>query len=512
MTFLVVFLAWPVGTVLARGLEGSAWEVLSRSSTRSIAWFTVWQAVVSTLLTLVAGLPIAYVLHRYRLPARRLLLAVVTVPFVLPTVVVGTAFRTVLPQEWIGTVTAIVIAHVFFNVAVVVRVVGGLWSRLDPRYDQAARSLGASPWYAFRTVTWPLVRPAVLAASALVFCFTFTSFGVVLVLGGPTHPTLEVEIYRRTAQLLDLPGAAAIAVVQLLAVATVLLVSARLQDRLAVRQRSRPAGEQLGPVRGLPAHALVAVVLAEIALIAVPMAALLVRSLRVGDGWGLAWWRVLFAAPVTTRDVDIVASVRTSLGYAAATAVVAVVIGGLAACAVAYSRRGGRALETWSMIPLGASAVTVGFGLLLAFSRPPLDLRGSVVLVPLGHALVAIPLVLAVTLPVLRALDPRLREVATTLGASPWRTWRTVDGRALAPALAVGAGLAAAVSLGEFGATAFLARTGEPTLPVVVVRLLGRPGEANVGTAAAAATLLMVVTAAIVLLADRWRTERAGTL
>ena len=512
VVFLVVFLAWPVGTVFTRGLDASAWDVLGRASTRSIAWFTLWQAVVSTVLTLVAGLPIAFVLHRYRLPARRLLLAVVTVPFVLPTVVVGTAFRTVLPQAWIGTVTAIVIAHVFFNVAVVVRVVGGLWSRLDPRYDQAARSLGASPWYAFRTVTWPLVRPAVLAASALVFCFTFTSFGVVLVLGGPAHPTLEVEIYRRTAQLLDLPGAAAIAVVQLLAVATVLFVSARLQDRLAVRQRSRPAGEQLGPVRGVPAHALVAVVLAEIVLLAVPMAALLVRSLRVRDGWGLAWWRALFAAPVTTRDVDIVASVRTSLGYAAATAVVAVVIGGLAACAVAYSRRGGRALETWSMIPLGASAVTVGFGLLLAFGRPPLDLRGSVVLVPLGHALVAIPLVLAVTLPVLRALDPRLREVAATLGASPWRTWRTVDGRALAPALAVGAGLAAAVSLGEFGATAFLARTGEPTLPVVVVRLLGRPGEANVGTAAAAATLLMVVTAAVVLLADRWRTERAGTL
>ena len=101
------------------------------------------------------------------------------------------------------------------------------------------------------------------------------------------------------------------------------------------------------------------------------------------------------------------------------------------------------------MLPLGASAVTVGFGLLITFSRPPLDLRGSLVLVPLGHALVAIPLVIAVTLPVLRSLDPRLREVAATLGASPWRTWRTVDGRALAPALAVGAGLAAAVSLGR---------------------------------------------------------------
>lgn len=512
LSFLLVFLGWPLGTVLGRGLDLDALQVLGRPSTRAIAWFTLWQAVASTLLTLAAGLPIAFVLHRYQLPARRVLLAIVTVPFVLPTVVVGTAFRTVLPAPWIGTVAAILLAHVFFNIAVVVRVVGGLLANLDPRYDQAARALGASPRHAFRTVTWPLVRPAVLAASALVFCFTFTSFGVVLVLGGPQHPTLEVEIYRRTAQLLDLSGAAALAVVQLLAVGLVLAVSARLQARLAVRQRSRPPREVRGPIRGWAARLLVAVVMVEIVLIAVPMAALVVRSFRVRDRWGLTWWRSLVADPVSTRDVDVAASLQTSLGYAAATVVVSVVIGGLAACAIAYSRRGARAMETWALLPLGASAVTVGFGLLLTFNRPPLDLRGSVILVPLAHALVAVPLVIAVTLPALRALDPRLREVAATLGASTWRTWRTVDGRALAGALAVGAGLAAAVSLGEFGATAFLARSAEPTLPVVIVRLLGRPGEANIGTAAAAATLLMVVTAAVVVLADRWRTDRAGSL
>ncbi len=512
VAFLVVFLAWPFGSVLARGWDPAGLAVLGRPSTHAIAWFTLWQAVVSTGLTLVAGLPIAYVLHRYRLPGRRLMLALVTVPFVLPTVVVGTAFRTLLPTAWNGTVAAILLAHVFFNVAVVVRVVGGLLGTLDPRYDQAARTLGATPWHAFRTVTWPLVRPAVLAAAALIFCFTFTSFGVVLVLGGPTHPTLEVEIYRRTAQLLDLSGAAALAIVQLLAVVLVLVVAARLQARLAVSQRLRPGAEVLGRVRGLGPRLLVGVAVVEVVAITLPMLALLLSSLRVRDHWGLAWWRGLFAAPVTTRDVDIGASLRTSLGYAAATVVVAVVIGGLASCAVAYSRRGGRTLETWLMLPLGASAVTVGFGLLVAFSRAPLDLRGSWFLVPLGHALVAVPLVIAVTLPVLRSIDPRLRQVAATLGASPWRTWRTVDGRALARALAVGAGLAAAVSLGEFGATAFLARTSEPTLPVVVVRLLGRPGEANVGEAAAASTLLMLVTAAVVLLADRWRSDRAGSL
>jgi thiamine transport system permease protein len=510
--FLLAFLAWPLGTILARGVGGDGLDLLTRSSTWHVIRFTFAQAVASTALTLLAAMPLAFVLHRYRLPARPLLLAVVTVPFVLPTVVVGTAFRTLLPSAWIGTVTAILLAHVFFNVAVVVRVVGGLIGQLDPRYDQAARTLGATPWYAFRTVTWPLVRPAVYAAAALVFCFTFTSFGVVLVLGGPSNPTIEVEIYRRTAQLLDLSGAATLAVIQLLAVALVLFVSARLQARLAVRQRGRPTREVLSPPRGGAAWSLVALALVEVVLIALPMVALVRRSFRVGDGWGLTWWRALGAQPVTTRDVDILASLTTSLGYAAATVVLAVTIGGLAASAVAYARRGGRALEIWLLLPLGASAVTVGFGLLIAFSRPPLDLRGWWGLVPLGHALVAVPLVVAVCLPVLRALDPRLREVAATLGATPWRTWRTVDGRVLGRALAVGAGLAAAVSLGEFGATAFLARTGQPTLPVVVVRLLGRPGEANVGTAAAAATLLMVVTATCVLVADRWRTDRVGSL
>ncbi len=154
------------------------------------------------------------------------------------------------------------------------------------------------------------------------------------------------------------------------------------------------------------------------------------------------------------------------------------------------------------MLPLGTSAVTVGFGMVLAFSRAPLDLRGSWWLVPLAHTLVAIPLVLAVVLPVLRSIDPRLREVAATLGARPARAWRTVDLPLLSRALAVGAGFAFAVSLGEFGATAFLARSGSPTLPVQIATLLQRPGEVRYGAALALATVLMLVTVLALLLAE----------
>ena len=201
-----------------------------------------------------------------------------------------------------------------------------------------------------------------------------------------------------------------------------------------------------------------------------------------------------------------------SLAYAAATVVIAVVVGGAAACAIAYARRGSSALDAALMLPLGTSAVTVGFGLLLAFGGRPLDLRGSAVIVPIGHALVAVPLVVAVVLPVLRSVDPRQREVAATLGSSPARTWRTVDLPVLGRAPAVGAGFAAAVSLGEFGATSFLARTDAPTVPVRIGQLLSRPGEANAGQAAALAVVLMAVTAIVVLLAERWRGRASGGL
>ena len=131
------------------------------------------------------------------------------------------------------------------------------------------------------------------------------------------------------------------------------------------------------------------------------------------------------------------------------------------------------------MLPLGTSAVTIGFGFLITFDEAPLDLRGSWMLIPLAHALVATPFVVRAVLPVLRAIDPRLREAASTLGAAPGRVWWEVDRPLLARAALVGAAFAFAVSVGEFGATAFLARTGDPTLPIAIVRLLGRPGAAE---------------------------------
>ena len=138
-----------------------------------------------------------------------------------------------------------------------------------------------------------------------------------------------------------------------------------------------------------------------------------------------------------------------------------------------------RGFDALLMLPLGTSAVTVGFGFLITLDKPPLDLRESWILVPLAQALVGVPFVVRVMLPVLRAVDDRLREAAAVLGASPLRVWREVELPLARPGAGIAAGFAFAVSLGEFGATVFIARPDSPTLPVAVARLLGRAGTST---------------------------------
>ena len=525
LTFLGVFFVYPVASIVGRGLvvDGSIdlsvlGDTLQDPGIRHVVWFTVWQATASTLLTVLVALPGAYVISRYTFRGRAVVRALITVPFVLPTVVVGSAFVALLgdggPLGALGidqTVWAILLAHVFFNYAVVVRTVGGTWAHLDPHQEDAARVLGASKWRTFAEVTLPALRPALAAATSIVFLFTFTSFGVILILGGPRFSTLETEIYRQTAQLLHLDVAAALTIVQLLAVVALLVVTGRLEGRQSVALRLRAARETARRPRTPRERVVVGMNLAAMAaILGLPLLVLVQESLRVPGGYGLNSYRaldslgtdsILFVSPVDAT--------LTSLRYAAIATVIAVVVGGCGA--IALSTRQSGALDATVSLPLGVSAVTVGFGFLVALDEPPLDLRTSWILVPLAQALVAIPFVVRTMTPVLRSIDPRLREAAATLGASPRRVWHEVDLPIVARAGLVATGFAFAISLGEFGATLFIVRPDTPTLPVEIFRLLGRPGPDNFGAAMAASVVLMAITALAIAAIERFRVGTVGT-
>ncbi|MFN8223268.1 MAG: iron ABC transporter permease [Gaiellales bacterium] len=501
IVFTAVFFVLPLAAILRRGLAPDGTlelptAVLTDGTTWSIAWFTIWQAGVSTLLTLAGGLPLAWALSRFAFRGRRALEALVLVPFVLPTLVVATAFGELLPATLDHTIWAILAAHVFFNLAVVVRVVGAYWAGVDRRLADAAATLGAGPLARFRTVTLPVLAPAISAAAVIVFLFCFTSFGVIVVLGGPRFSTLETEIYNQAVRFFDLRTAAALAVLQLVAVVTTVLAAGRLERRVVVRARpSTPTRLQ----RRAQRLAVAGIACAALVFLAMPPLLLVRRAFETPQGLGLT----NFAALTHETPALLVApwhAVVNSLLYAGAATVVALAVGIPAAFAIG---RGRRLVELVVMLPLGASAAMLGLGFILAFASPPLELRDSRAIVPLAQALVAVPFVVRALTPSLRALDTRLREAAAVLGATPRQVVTTIELPLLARALAIAGGTAFAIALGEFGATVFLARADAPTLPVAIFRFLGRPGAENAGTAAALAVVLMTLVVLVAVLVER---------
>jgi thiamine transport system permease protein len=526
LAVLVVFFAYPVAGMVARGLwpsgsfdPGRVLAVLGRPRVHRVLWFTVWSAGLATALAVLLGVPVAFVLHRLRFPGAGVLRTLVVLPFVLPTVVVGVAFRHLLapsgplgPLDLDGTSAAIVAALVFFNVSVVVRTVGAFWEGLDRRAEEAAATLGASPLRVFSTVTLPGLLPGIVSAAVVVFLFCSTAFGVVLTMGGLRYANVETEIYLLTTQELDLSGAAALSILQLLVIVALLVLSARTRRAPTLAHASAQARRP----RARDALLLLwtcCVVAFQLA----PMVSHLHASVDTGDWLGLAHYRDLqtvgdgnaLLVPVTT-------ALWTSLRIAVLAAGLALSLG----CAVAlvvsrrWRTRQGRRLSALFdgafMLPLGVSAVTLGFGFLITLDRPPLDLRTSPLLVPIAQAMVALPLVVRTVAPVLASIDERQREAAASLGAGPLRVLLVVDLPVAWRALLAATGFAFAVSLGEFGATSFLARDDNPTLPVVIYQLISHPGETNFAMAMAASVVLAFATALVMMLVDRLRVGSVG--
>lgn len=539
LAFLALFYFYPLARILGMSFwpEGVAdFTKVGRLFTDgyylSTLWFTTWQAALSTVLTLLFALPGAYVFATYRFFGKGLFQSLATVPFVLPTVVVAAAFHALLGpsgilngllMEWFAlteppvrlehTIWFILMAHVFFNYTVVLRIVGGFWTHLSPSLGESAQLLGASPLRTFLTVTLPLLRPAIFASALLVFIFCFSSFGVILILGGPRFATIEVEIYRHAVHLFNLPMAAALSLIQILFTFSLMWVYTWLQRKTAVVLTPESAKvTQRIPADWKERAGVFANVLAMAIFLGAPLVSLLYRSLKTEGGLSLSYYSALF----TNREMSIFfvppgEAILNSLGFGAATLLMALLLG--LAAATFLSTSGGRLsaiLDPIFMLPLSTSAVTLGFGFIIALDRPPLNLRTSLILVPLAHTLVAFPFVVRALLPAMRSIPQSLREAAQLLGASPMQVWRSVDLPIVGRALLVGAVFAFTVSIGEFGATVFVARPQTPTMPLAVYRFLGQPGAMNYGQAMAMSSLLMLVTAAGFLLLEKLRAGQGG--
>jgi len=535
--FLLFFFLVPLGNILLVMATRSG--VVSANAILQPLWFTIWQAALSMLLTLALGLPAAFIFARYNFAGKGALRLLTTLPFILPTVVVAAGFTALLgprglvngwlmqafnlqnpPIAFMNTLGAILVAHVFYNTSVVIRVVGSALVQFDPRIEEAGKVLGGSPWRVFREVTLPLLRPSILVAALMVFLFDFTSFGVILLLGGPRFATLEVSIYTQTLSMLNLRMAGLLSFIQLACTIGITILYTRLNGKRSVPLMPRLRGETVRTPKSIFEKTAIGLMVAVlIVLLVSPLAALALKSVLQTDAatqtssLTLAFYRELF---INRNDaffyVPPAKAALNSLFYAAVTVLISVGLGLTASYALVRQRGLKRWLDPLIMLPLGTSAVTLGLGFLVTFNKPPLDVSSFPLLIPLAHSLVALPFVVRTIQPALASIPASLGESAASLGASPWRVWREVELPIIRRALMVGVIFSFTLSLGEFGATSFLARPDTPTLPVAIYRFLSQPGAMNYGQAMAMATLLMLVCALAIGLLDRLQVEGSGSV
>lgn len=531
LSFLAIAFFFPLSRILALTFNLDTLTSENFQTASQVLLFTFYQAILSTLLTLLLGLPAAYLFARFNFHGKSLLRALTAVPFMLPTVVVAAAFNSLLsPRGLINTLITnyqlptftpspfalILLAHVFYNTTIVIRIVGTALSSLDPKLEQTARSLGADSLRVWTNVTIPLLRPSILAASLLVFLFDFTSFGVILLLGGSQFSTLEVEIYLQAVKLLNLPLAALLSVIQLVCT----LIFSLLYTQYATRntQQLNPRNMSTKPTTLKQKLFVSTFCILLSAFFLAPLASLPIRSLfrleadrgqrnEVQYGFTTDYYEELF---INRRGsvfyVPPIQATLNSLAYASATVVLSLLLGFPAAFALAKPTRLEKVLDPLIMLPLGSSAVMLGLGFIITYGK----WLTSPLLVPFAHTLVALPFVIRTLQPAIASIPQRLRQAATSLGASPLEVWKNIDLPILRRAALAAATFAFTVSLGEFGATLLISRPEYPTIPVAIERFLSQPGGLNYGQAMAMASILMLITTASILLIEKFRPPSAG--
>ena len=499
--FISLFFLWPVSNLAVHLFDFDVLKAtLARPGLTHILEFTFFQAFLSVIATLFVAIGPTYLLARWDFKGRRFLSSITTVPFMLPTVVVASAFLALLPESIHNTILAIVIVHVFFNVSVVIRIVGAHWAKIPRDLENAARTLGSSQLQTLMSITLPLLLPSIISASAIIFLFTFTSFGVIKIIGGPSNVTLEVEIARRALFIGDLGSAAVLSFIQLVFLGFVIWLTNRYSKLKAVGLSGKKSDRQYAKNKRqrflISTSSLMIFV-----FVVVPIFSIFISSFKIGSDWSFFAWSHLNSPsvrPGVSTGIDPLSSIGFSVRYMVAASVISVVIGTLGALAINEARRLGKFLDIGLMVPIGTSAVTIGLGILITFDRAPFDWRSSTLLIPVGQSLIAIPFVIRILLPVLRSQPVGYTMAASTLGASPIRRLLTIDLVRLRKPIGMAAGIAAAISLGEFGATTLLSRSGSESMPLAIAQLLGKTGDIPRAQAYVLSTILAVITFFIV--------------
>jgi thiamine transport system permease protein len=495
------------------------WQLVTAPGTLRSLSFSLSQAFMSSLLALLIGLPGAYFVAKYKFPGRRLLLALSAVPFCLPPVLVILSF--VLFYGKAGWMTkflqalgisfasnsggflygfwGLVFVHAFYNFPIVIQNVGKVWEQLPSSREEAARTLGAKRFEAFKTGALPYLLPSILQSMSLVFLFCFFSFTIVLVFGSLAGSTLEVDIYRALRFSGDRQRASVLAALQTLIALAVAWALARFGQRnSAIMRDFGQAGPRKNPNRLLATLIALYAVFIGIFFIG-PLAALAVEAFSVSNTPGAPvhfgfenFARLLNGRYAQSGNV-LGTSLANSLVLSGIAALLAIGIGLTVALAITtrgyssvspgkplrfgrYGTRPNNYRSTFSTVltnlPMAISPALTAFGWAIlsgTVSASDRNMASNVAII-IGQSTIAWPFVAKSVSAALQSLDPQKHDAARTLGASPLKATFLVDLAEIWPSLLSAAAFAFSMTIGDSN-IALVVGGGRDTLPILVYRL-----------------------------------------
>ena len=529
-------LAWnQLDSIAERSIYETIADFNNKFQTKDSISFTFIVAFLSTIFTMIIGLPLAWNLGRYNWPYHNILRSIFTVPFVMPSILVAMGFLALL--DWISFLTDynhstevrfyfLLLAHAWFNLALVIRFCEPLLSTIDSSYEEACRLLpsGKTQISRFRNFWLPLMWPNIAASSALVFVFSFTSFALVKFIT-PTQRNLEVVMANQSEWAgLSVPSLSrtpseivmASSTIQLVTIIFALIISSWLQSRSSGHHLStlNDARKSVSfkSLRGL-------YIILMLIFIISPMLSLISSSLMIRENnmmtFSLDGWESAFGG--SRSPTNAYQSLKTSIGYALMAIFLSLPIGFLLADTIfnleKTNPKSATILDVLVMLPLALSAVMVGLGVLLGLMRTDPEIARSWWIPLYGHLMLTTPFVVRVLLPAMRNLNPRLEEAASLLGANYLKRLIFIRLSLLTPSIIVASSLVFAISLGEFGASWVVLRFTEyTTLPVMIGDLLSRPGYDPIlrPAANAAGTILLLITLVLFISVERFRPVGSG--
>lgn len=519
--FVTILIGGAFAGLAVEGAQDTSGAVASFDSYLfRVARFTLWQAALSTLLSVVPALFVARALSRHpRFFGRTIILQLFAVPLALPSIVValgilslyGSAgyfagiFSLVGGESWSGIygISGILVAHVFFNLPLCVRLFLEVLQTVPADQWRLASQLGMGSRSTFRLIEWPALRQAAPGVAGLVFMLCVTSFTIVLTLGGgPRATTLEVAIYQALRFDFDPARAVALTVLQIALTFAVILALTRLGAN-TTGDANLPVAPRRFLSSGKPETALdAALIVLALLFVAGPMVATIIAGLGA-DLARLAGEQAVRQATLTSIVLTILSallSVMLSLSLM------------MARRALALRRKGGakktlleHATDTGAGLVLVVPPIVIGAGWFLLLRNRVDVFAIAPIMVVTVNAVMAMPFAIRVIRPAYDAASERHEKLCAQLGISGWNRLRWVDWPSLSRPLATAFAFAMALSLGDLGVIALFGSDAVQTLPYL---LLGRMGSYRTQDAAGLALMLGLVCLMLMLIAGRLGKER----